>query len=240
VVTTRLTAAAGRCRRAAPAAAADLDDLSALALQKLSGRLEADLSLDVKDGRQGIALDANGSGIKAASAAIDRLDAKARIADARGKPIVDAALAIDRASLAGEVFSKIRLAAKGSPAGSTVTLDADGRGFGLSGAGQLVPGEPLRLDLSAFEAKRGKKRIALAGPASIALAEGGAEIHNLAVVTDGGRIAVAGRVGETLACRPTRPDGGGGVTGGERIDCVAGHIGLEPANPGAGHLIEFA
>ena len=156
-------------------AAADLDDLSALALQKLSGRLEADLSLDVKDGRQGLALDAKGSGIKAASAAIDRLEAKAQIADARGKPIVNAALAIDRASLAGEVFSKICLAAKGSPAGSTVTLDADARGFSLSGAGRLVPGEPLRLDLSAFEAKRGKKRIALAGPASIALAEGGAE-----------------------------------------------------------------
>jgi translocation and assembly module TamB len=180
-------------------AAADLDDLSALALQKLSGRLEADLSLDVKDGRQGLALDAKGSGIKAASAAIDRLEAKARIADARGKPIVNAALAIDRASLAGEVFSKIRLAAKGSPAGSTVTLDADARGFSLSGAGRLVPGEPLRLDLSAFEAKRGKKRIALAGPASIALAEGGAEIRNLAIVTGGGRIAVAGRIGETLA-----------------------------------------
>jgi hypothetical protein len=47
-------------------------------------------------------------------------------------------------------------------------------------------------------------------------------------------------------CRPTRPDGGGGVTGGERTggdlggpretDCVPGHIGFEPANPGAGHL----
>lgn len=180
-------------------AAADLDDLSAFALQKLSGRLEADLSLDVKDGRQGIALDAKGSGIKAASAAIDRLDAQARIADARGKPIVDAALAIDRASLAGMVFSKIRLAAKGSPVGSTVTLDADGRGFSLSGAGRLVPEEPLRLDLSTFEAKRGKKRVALAGPASIALAEGGAEIRNLAIVTDGGRIAASGHVGETLS-----------------------------------------
>jgi hypothetical protein len=41
-----------------------------------------------------------------------------------------------------------------------------------------------------------------------------------------------------------------GVTGGERTggdlggpretDCVPGHIGLEPANPGAGHLIVFA
>jgi hypothetical protein len=25
-----------------------------------------------------------------------------------------------------------------------------------------------------------------------------------------------------------------------RPDCLAGHIGLEPANPGAGHLIGFA
>ena len=45
-------------------AAADLDDLSALALQKSSGRLEADLSLDVKDGRQGLSLDAKRIGIK--------------------------------------------------------------------------------------------------------------------------------------------------------------------------------
>jgi hypothetical protein len=50
-------------------------------------------------------------------------------------------------------------------------------------------------------------------------------------------------------CRPTRPGGGGGVTGGERTggdlggpretDCVPGHIGLEPANPAASYLIEI-
>src|SRR5207245_2753393 len=42
-------------------------------------------------------------------------------------------------------------------------------------------------------------RIALAGPASIALAEGGAEIRDLAIVTGGGRIAASGHVGQTLA-----------------------------------------
>jgi translocation and assembly module TamB len=181
-------------------AAADLDDLSALALQKMSGKLDADLVLDATGGHQGVALDAKGSGIRAASATIDRLDAKARIADAIGKPIVDADLNIDRASLAGEVFSKIRLLANGTPAGSDFTLNADARGFALSGAGRLVPSRTLRLDLSAFEAQRGKKRISLAGPASIALADGGAEIHNLAILADGGRISVHGRAGATLAC----------------------------------------
>jgi len=180
-------------------AAADLDDLSALALQKLAGRLDADLMLDARDGRQSVALDAKGSGIRTASAAIDRLDGKAWIADAGSRPVVDADIAIDRASLAGEVFSKIRLAAKGMPAGSDFTLNADAHGFNLSGAGRLVPGEPLRLDLAAFEAKRGKKRIALAGPASIAFADGGAEIRNLTILADGGRISVQGRAGARLA-----------------------------------------
>ena len=155
--------------------------------------------LDARDGRQDVALDAKGSGIRTASAAIDRLDGKARIADAGSRPVVDADITIDRASLAGEVFSKIRLAAKGTPAGSDFTLNADAHGFNLSGAGRLVPGEPLRLDLAAFEAKRDKKRIALAGPASIAFADGGAEIRNLAILADGGRISVQGRAGATLA-----------------------------------------
>src|SRR4029453_5417554 len=172
--------AAGLASGRVTLAAADLDDLSALALQKLAGRLDADLVLDARDGRQGVALDAKGTGIRAASAAIDRLDGKARIADAGSRPVVDADIAIDRASLAGEVFSKIRLAAKGTPAGSDFTLNADAPGFNLSAPG--LASEPLRLDLAAFEAKRGKKRIALAGPASIAFADGGAEIRNLTIL----------------------------------------------------------
>src|SRR5207249_11362998 len=51
-------------------------------------------------------------------------------------------------------------------------------------------------------------------------------------------------------CRPTRPDGGGGVTGSERTggdlggpretDCVPGHIGFELPNPSSRYVIEFA
>jgi hypothetical protein len=40
--------------------------------------------------------------------------------------------------------------------------------------------------------------------------------------------------------RPTRPDGGGGVTGGERIDCLAGVVRLELEYPCASHVFEMS
>ncbi len=179
-------------------AARNLDDLSALALTKLGGQLDADIRLAVVEGRQNLDLTAKGARLAGPSVAIDRLDATAAARDVYGRPQLDASLAIDRAVVAGEAISAIRFESKGAPEASAFTLTAAARGFALNGAGRLVPGEPLSLELASFAARRDGKRIALANPASLRFPAGGVEIANLALAIDGGRLTLSGRVGERL------------------------------------------
>jgi translocation and assembly module TamB len=179
-------------------AARNLDDLSALALTKLGGQLDADIRLAVVEGRQNLDLSARGTKLAGPSLAIDRLDATAAARDVYGRPQLDAALAIDRAVLAGEAISAIRFESKGAPDASAFTLSASARGFALDGAGRLVPGEPLALELSRFEARRDGRRIALANPASFRFPAGGVEIAGFALAIENGRLTLAGRAGGTL------------------------------------------
>ena len=179
-------------------AARNLDDLSALALTKLGGQLDADIRLAVVEGRQNLDLTARGAKLAGPSVAIDRLDVTAAATDVYGKPTLDAALAIDRAVVAGEAISAIRFDSKGAPDASAFTLSAAARGFALNGAGRLVPGEPLKLELASFEARRDGRRIALANPASIAFPAEGVEIAGLALAIENGRLTLDGRAGAAL------------------------------------------
>lgn len=187
-------------------AARNLDDLSALALTKLGGQLDADVTLAIVEGRQNLGLTAKGSKLAGPSVSIDRLDARADATDIYGRPSLDAALAIDRAAVAGEAISAIRFDSKGAPDASAFTLSAAARGFALNGAGRLVPGEPLRLELASFEARRDGRRIALVNPASFAFPASGIEIAGLAVAIDNGRLTLDGRAGETLDLNLTARD----------------------------------
>lgn len=182
-------------------AARNLDDLSALALTKLGGQLDADIALAVAEGRQNLDLTARGVKLAGPSVAIDRLDATAAARDLYGRPQLDAGIAIDRAVLAGEPVSAIRFESKGAPDASAFTLSASARGFALDGAGRLVPGEPLKLELASFDARRDGRRIALANPASLSFPASGIEIANLALAIDGGRVTLDGRAGDELDLR---------------------------------------
>lgn len=187
-------------------AARNLDDLSALALTRLGGQLDADIRLAVVEGRQNLALAAKGTRLAGPSIAIDRLDATANATDIYGRPSLDAALAIDRAVVAGEAISAIRFDSKGAPEASAFTLSAAARGFALNGAGRLVPGEPLRLELATFDARRDGRRIALASPATFRFPAAGIEIADLALALENGRLTLDGRAGETLDLNLTARD----------------------------------
>jgi translocation and assembly module TamB len=187
-------------------AARNLDDLSALALAKLGGQLDADIALAVIEGRQNLSLTARGTKLAGPSVAIDRLDASAAARDVFGKPQLDANLAIDRAVFSGEPVSAIRFESKGTAEASAFSMSAAARGFALNGAGRLVPAEPLRLELASFEARRDGRRIALNQPAMLSFPAGGVEIAGLAVAIDAGRITVDGRAGESLDLRVAARD----------------------------------
>ena len=187
-------------------AARNLDDLSALALTKLGGQLDADIRLAIVEGRQNLDLTAKGTKLVGPSVLIDKLDVTAAATDVFGKPSLDAALAIDRAVVAGEAIGTIRFDSKGAPEASAFTLSAAARGFALNGAGRLVPGEPLKLELASFDARRDGRRIALANPATFSFPAAGVEIAGLALAIENGRLTLDGRAGETLDLNLTARD----------------------------------
>jgi len=181
--------------------ARSLDDLSPLVLTRLSGDLDANVALDVIDGRQNAQFEARGSQIRIADISIERLAAQGSATDIYARPVVNASIAVDRATIAGETFSQIRLESIGSASASDVTLVAQARGFNLDARGRLVPETPVRFELAAFTARRDQRRIALSQPTTLTFADGGVAIHQLIVAIERGTITVDGRAGSSLDLR---------------------------------------
>ena len=179
-------------------AAADLDDLSAIILTKLQGRLSADIALATENGRQNATITADGSGIKGGGAQIRSIKANTDFRDIYSRPVVDGTVSIDEAQVAGESFSAIRFTANGATDASDLVLSAKARGFSLDAAARLVAAEATRLDLSRLVAQRGGRRIALAGPARVTFRDGGVELDGVAVDIAGGRLSLQGRAGNEL------------------------------------------
>ena len=182
-------------------AARNLDDLSALALAKLGGRIDADLRLARPNGGQNIDLKANAQRLSAPSLTLEKLDATLAVVDALRKPRIDGNVQIDRAVIAGEPVSAIRLVSQGAAETSDISLDASARGFALAAKGRLSVAEPLRFDLASFTASRDGRRIALSKPASFTATDGGVAIRDLALAVDAGRIVLDGEAGRTLDLR---------------------------------------
>lgn len=189
--------ASGRLRINAP----DLDDLSPLVLTRLSGDLNADLALDVTEGRQNVRLEAQGARLRLSQIAIEKLSARAALADIYARPVIDAAIAVDRAIVGGEPFSQIRLDAKGTAAASDIALTAQARGFDLDARGRLVPETPIRFDLTTFTARRDRRQIALARPATLTFADGAVTLRQFVIGVDRGTIGIDGKAGSSLDLR---------------------------------------
>jgi translocation and assembly module TamB len=190
--------AAGLARGRLTLAAPDLDDLSAFALQKLSGALNADIALDAADGAQNIRIDATGARIRAAEASIDRLTAKIAGRDLLRRPALDGEIAVDDIRASGQTISKVRLRASPAAGGSALDVAVDAMNAALAARGVLTPGDVTRLDLRALSLERFGKRIALASPTTILVDKGVVELKDLALAVGAGRLRLDGRIGERL------------------------------------------
>jgi translocation and assembly module TamB len=178
--------------------AANLDDISPIVLTRLAGSLDADVTLEAPDGRQNASILATGERLAFAGNLLRRVHADARVSDLYREPRAEGVIEADGISASGQNIDTLRLTATGDAGSSLLDVTARARGFDLAGKGRLVPGTPSRLDLASFTARRGKRQIALAGPARIALTADGAEIADLVLRVDGGRVAASGRVGRSL------------------------------------------
>ncbi|UHC17479.1 translocation/assembly module TamB domain-containing protein [Methylobacterium currus] len=181
--------------------AGDLDDLSALALTRLQGRLDAAITLSRAGGRQDARVRATGEGVRGAGVALSRLDADLSGTDLWTSPRVSGRLNADRLVAGAETIEAIRLDAKPAPDGSDLVLQARARGFALDGAARLIPADRPRLDLTRLSAVRGADRLALAGPATITFRDEGVTIAGLAIAAGSGRASLDGTIGQRLDLR---------------------------------------
>jgi len=190
--------AGGRLAISAP----DLDDLSPLALQKLGGRLFADVTLETAEGGQDVKVEAHGDEIRAKSLTVGRLAAKFSARDLYRRPMLDGEASAEGTQVGKETISKLRLGAKPAGAGAAaLDLSLEARGFSVASRATLTPGERIRLDLQQFSAQRGDKKIALAGPALVTVKDGVVDLKGLSVALGSGRFDVDGTVGERLDLR---------------------------------------
>lgn len=178
--------------------AGDLNDLSALALVPLAGRLDAAVDLSAPDGKQNAAITATGDRITAAGQSLRRLEARLTAADIYAAPVVDGNASAEDAVLGGVRFKTLRLTSRGTQQASAFTLAAIGD-MDVNAEGRLLPGPPIRVDLSTLSLTRNKQRLALAGATSITIENGDVVIPGLAITAGTGRLRVAGRAGNRLA-----------------------------------------
>lgn len=187
--------ASGRLSVDAP----NLDDLSALALQKLGGRLSADIALEAAGGGQNVSVDAQGAGVEASGASIGRLGARFSARDLYRQPALDGDVSIDNARIGKETIGKARLLAR--PAGNgaaALDLSLDARGFNIASRATLTPGEATQLDIASFSAQRAGKKIALAQPAIVTVQRGAMNLRGVSVALGSGRLDIDGVIGERI------------------------------------------
>lgn len=181
--------------------ARDLDDLSPLVLKKLSGALEADVSLTAVNGGQNVQLTAAGQRIEANGFRLDRLVTNLSLTDVYRSPVVVGTAEIDQASIGGEAISRVRLKAQGTPQASDVTLTAAARAFNLDARARIIPGDPIRIEVAQFGATRGKQRVALAQPTTLTVVDGGVDVGTVALGLGSGRLMLSGLAGSHLALK---------------------------------------
>jgi translocation and assembly module TamB len=183
--------------------AADLDDLSPIALQPLSGAIDATIEAGAAGGRQRLAVKAAARSLSAAGARVTALDADVVLDNVFGRIAISGDATAGGLAIGGESFERIALSARAGASGSAVSVSARARGFTLSGEGEVRPGPPVAVRLERFSATRDGRRIALAAPATLTLEDGGVRTEALALASGRGRATFAGRFGRTLDAQMT-------------------------------------
>ena len=178
--------------------APNLDDLSPLAMQKLSGTVRADVTLDDQGGGQGAKIKAEAFRVNVFGVSITKADADLTGTDLYRRPTLAGKANVDEASVAGERIGKIRLEAQGAGNASDISLTANARGFNLDTRARVLPGDQTRVEVASLSATRGREKLSLAGPASVTIVDGGAELRNVVIGLGSGRLSLNGLVGSRL------------------------------------------
>ncbi|MFG1479403.1 translocation/assembly module TamB domain-containing protein [Xanthobacter sp. V4C-4] len=179
-------------------AAANLADLSALALTELAGRLDARVDLSAADGRQSVAVNATADNVRAAGQSVGAARVNLTVVDPAGQPVLDGTVTLTNVE-AGVSIPRASLQARGAGRGTALTLDAQVNGAAVAAAAQVNHQDSTsRVRLDRLSVARGGTTLASSAPATLTIAGGDVTIDRLALASRGGSVAVSGRAGSTL------------------------------------------
>lgn len=180
-------------------AAGDLADLSALALTELAGKLNADVALDIADGRQRVSIKADAGNIAAAGQAVGRARIDMTVTDPAGAPMLNGNVQLAGVKAGGVDIPKATLNAEADAAGALIRLNAVANGASVAAAGHLGQrGDDTLFRLDKFNVARGGTQVSAAAPANVTVSGGAVAIDRLALSTKGGGATISGSAGETL------------------------------------------
>lgn len=180
-------------------AAGNLADASVLALTEITGRLDADVTLDVVDGQQRIAATGDAANITLAGRSLTSARIDATVTDPLGVPLVNGDADLRGLDLGGTTVESANVRAIGNAAGTDMTIDAVAQGFTIRTAARLTPqagGAQIRLDRLA--ATRGSLTLTTAAPATFVIENGTVRTERVVLNASGGSLTIAGTVGDTL------------------------------------------
>lgn len=190
---------AGLARGRLAVSAPDLADLSALALTELAGALAADVTLDVADGRQRVAIAGTAERISAAGQTIASAKIDATVIDPMGVPLINGSADVRGANISGQLIENATVRANGTAQGSDLTIEATVQQSAVRAAGRLTPqGDGAQFRLDRLSVTRAGTTLATTAPATLTYATGTLTIDRLALNAGGGTATLSGRAGERL------------------------------------------
>ncbi len=179
--------------------AADLGDISSLALTELAGKVDATVDLAVENAVQVVRVKADASDVSAFDARIGAANIEATVRDPAGTLAVDADITAQALDVGGQRIDDLKVTAAGGADENTVSVSVTALGASLdaNGAVALVDGDAT-VNLAGLTVSGGGQTGTLARPATIQIADGGATIEGFSLRTGGGGIDIDGSAGETL------------------------------------------
>ena len=181
--------------------APDLSHLSALFLHDMRGSAKADIRLNSDGGRQHADVKADMRSLVFGEARIASATADITARDLLARPSIAGVVRASGVRAAGETIGRLVAEARSAGKQTAFTVSANGGTLSLTAAGTLDSGAAMRIQLRSLSAVRRGLRVALAGPATIALVDGGVATQSLTLASSGGRINLSGRAGRRLALK---------------------------------------
>lgn len=180
-------------------AAGNLADLSALALTEMAGKLNADIALDVANGKQRVAVKADADKVRVAGQTVDSAHIDATVVDPAGIPKLDGTVRLSGVNAGGVAIPQATLDATASGTGTALKLDASVNGANVAAAGLLSQRDKdMLFRLDRLNLTRGAASLATSAPANFTVSGGNVTIDKLSLATRGGGATVSGRAGQTL------------------------------------------